>query len=282
MRPKTWAASLAPVILGTALAKHFGHFDPLIFLATLLTALSIQIGTNFANDYFDFKKGGDTERRIGPRRIMQKALVGEQEMIKAIAIAFLSAAFFCSYLYLKGGMVILLLLILAVLLGIGYTAGPIALAYLGLGDIVVLSSFGSLATGMTTYLQMGNYSPEEFIFGLAPGALSPAILVVNNLRDYETDLEADKKTLVVRFGRTFGRWEYALLFFLSQATPAYLRFSYSLCWKLSLLHVFIIPAIPLLKEVFRAKEPQDFAPLLPKTALYLMLYTLAGAYALLI
>jgi len=282
MRPKTWIASIAPIFLGTALAKHLGFFNLWIFLATLGTGLWIQIGTNLANDYFDWKKGSDTPQRVGPRRVMQASLVREEAMLKAIVFSFLLAALFCSYLCVKGGMVVLVLLVVAILLGIGYTAGPMALAYTGWGDFFVLTGFGVVAMGMTTYLQTGIFYKEAFLFGLAPGALATAILTVNNLRDYEVDRSANKKTLIVRFGREFGKAEYVTMHLLAQAVPLTLVFAFGFSWKLSLLSFLLLPSYTLIKEVYRTKSAGSFAPLLPKTALYLLCYTLAGCYALLI
>ncbi len=132
-RPKTLIASISPALIGTALAWKNGSFSPLIFLLTLLTGVAIQVGTNFANDYFDFLKGADTLDRKGPRRITQAGLVALPVMRKAIILAFTLAALFSAYLAFIGGPYISLLTILYIGLSLAYTAGPVPLAYFRTG-----------------------------------------------------------------------------------------------------------------------------------------------------
>ncbi len=162
-RPKTLIARISPVLIGSALANNHGNVNPLILLSALLTAIFLQIGTNLANDYFDAKKGSDTTDRIGPRRIMQAGLVRDLSMKRAIFISFLIATSACLYLMVQGGPIISYLFLLAILLGIGYTAGPFALAYIGLGDLCVFFFFGCIATFMTTYLHTGKFILEAFL-----------------------------------------------------------------------------------------------------------------------
>lgn len=263
-RPKTLIAGISPVLIGTVMA---GSFDLWIFLATLFTGLWIQIGTNLANDYFDFKKGTDTHERIGPTRVTAAGLVSESQMKVAMCTAFILAFVCCFYLIVKGGWIISLLIALAVLLGFGYTAGPISLAYLGIGELFVILFFGVVATGMTAYLQTGVYRAEAFIVGLAPGFLSTAILAINNLRDWVTDGKANKKTIPVRFGEYAGKVEYALMMILPYTIPLLLhRYYYTMA--------AFLPSIPLILAVFRIKDPRDYIPLLPRTAVILLLYTL--------
>lgn len=280
-RPKTLIASISPVLIGSAISLSFKAFSFLILLNTLLTALFLQIGTNLTNDYFDAKKGSDRETRIGPRRIMQKGLVREYEMKRAIFISFLLAATSCIYLILIGGPLISYLLILGILLGIGYTAGPLALAYIGLGDLVVFLFFGCVATLMTAYLHTGKFLLEAFIGGIAPGALSTAILVANNLRDRLEDEKSDKKTMIVRFGETFGKWEYTFFVTLAFSMPFFMKIFFG-CNSLILLTSFpSLYALLLIKDVWQAKTFQDYLPLLPKTSLLLALYTLLFSLGLL-
>jgi len=209
-RPKTLPAGAVPVVVASALAYHAEAFNPLRALLCLLVALSIQIGTNFANDLFDHLKGADTPDRIGPTRLTATGQVSTSAMAWATAAA-LSVALICGILLsIHGGWIILALGIVSIALALGYTAGPVPLAYVGLGDIFVLVFFGLIATIATYWLQTSQISPVVVAYGFALGALSTAILAVNNLRDVDTDAKAGKKTLGVRFGKQFLRIEYAL------------------------------------------------------------------------
>lgn len=273
-RPKTLIASISPVLIGSSIAHHHGRFDHLILLFSLMTGIFLQIGTNLANDYFDAKKGSDTSTRIGPRRIMQHGLIRDITMKRAIFISFLLATTSCVYLMTQGGPLISYLLLLGVLLGIGYTAGPFALAYIGLGDLFVFFFFGIVATSITTYLHTGKFLIEAFLAGIAPGALSTAILATNNLRDEFSDTLARKQTLIVRFGALFGKIEYTTLLTLAFIIPPLMSlfFHYSiLILTASFLSLF---GLLLIKDVWLAKTAHDYLPLLPKTALLLFLYTL--------
>ncbi|MBM3193930.1 MAG: 1,4-dihydroxy-2-naphthoate octaprenyltransferase [Chlamydiae bacterium] len=280
-RPKTLIASISPVLIGSAISLSFKSFSFLILLNSLLTAIFLQIGTNLANDYFDSKKGSDRETRIGPRRIMQKGLVREDAMKRAIFISFLIAASSCIFLISKGGPLISYLLVLAVLLGIGYTAGPFALAYIGLGDVVVFFFFGCVATLMTAYLQTGKFLIEAFIGGIAPGALSTAILTANNLRDRIEDEKANKKTLIVRFGDKFGKWEYTFFVILAFFIPFFMKNVFHFNSLILLTFFPSLYALLLIRDVWQAKTFQDYLPLLPKTSLLLTLYTILFCLGLL-
>lgn len=258
-RPKTLIISVAPVVIGTFLALP--KFQMATFLFTLLAALLIQAGTNLANDYFDFLKGADTKERKGPVRVMQAELVTPDAMRKAVFLTFSAAAICSSYLVLQGGFGIALLSTLSILLGLGYTAGPWPLAYLGLGDLFVLIFFGPVATAGTCYLQTGSIEPEAIGVGFGCGLIATAVLTVNNLRDVEEDQKAGKKTLCVRFGKTFGKWEYTLALILAAALPC--------LWGHFLSLALLIPAIPLIKKVW---DEEELNPLLGKTALLLLPY----------
>lgn len=266
-RPKTLIAGIAPVCIGTIMAHSFNFW---IFLATLSTVIWIQIGTNLANDYFDFKKGADSHLRIGPTRVMSSGLVTNATMKGAISIAFSLAILSCIPLIIKGGIDVSLLMFLAVLLGIGYTAGPYALAYLGLGDLFVIVFFGVIATGMTTYLQSSVYQMDAFWMGLAPGCLSTAILTLQNLRDRISDSAVNKKTIPVRFGERIGQVEYLLMMTLPYLVA--LVVTGNDCCLIAL-----VPSLPLIIKVFRAKDPRDYIPIFSKTAAILALFTLAFA-----
>lgn len=273
-RPKTLIAGVSPVLIGTAVAIQAGHFHFLTFLATLLFSVLIQIGTNFANDYYDFKKGADTEARKGPRRLVQAGLVSPQTMKRATHIVFALASLLMLYLISIGGIWLTLPLLLCVLFGYLYTAGPYPLAYLGISDLFVFVFFGLVATTGTTYLQTGSLSLKALLAGMGPGFLSMAMLVLNNLRDVEEDRIAHKKTLPVRFGKTFGKWEYACCLLGTALVPLLIMLTTKSHGFLLLTWGFLIPGTPLVKALFQEKTAQGLARFFPKTGKILTLYTL--------
>ena len=281
MRPKTLIAGISPVAIGTSFGFFYGSFHFFTLLMTLLTGLFLQIGTNLANDYFDFIRGADTEERIGPTRITGSGLVAKSEVLLMTLLFFGLSLISAIPLMLKGGVIVAFLMALAVLLGIAYTAGPYPLAYLGIADFIIVFFMGSVATGMTTMLQTGEYKLLPFIAGFAPGLISAAILTANNLRDQLTDKQAKKMTLVVRFGDIFGRVEYTLALIGATVIPLLLLF-----WEQSLRFLMpsllFIPSMPLIKGIFQVGEPREYVDFLPKTALYLFIYTIVFCYSLII
>ena len=271
-RPKTLPAAIAPVFVGTALAWDVGGFrwDPA--LICLLFALLIQIGTNFANDYFDFKKGADTQDRIGPTRAVAAGLVKPETMKRVTAITFLIA--FCVGLGLipYGGWWLLAVGVTSILCGYAYTAGPFPLAYVGLGDVFVMLFFGLVAVCCTFFVQTGYFSIESVLVATAIGALSTNLLVVNNLRDIDTDQLANKRTLAVRLGRAFSIWQYRLLWLWSQIAVIWLAFRMNDSWVQ--LPLITLPLGFLLwMGICRADSGPAFNQVLAKTALMLILYS---------
>ncbi|MGR3911923.1 MAG: 1,4-dihydroxy-2-naphthoate polyprenyltransferase [Candidatus Rhabdochlamydia sp.] len=256
-RPKTLFASLNPVLLGTFLALKMGFFSCSLFLITLTTALCIQIGTNFVNDYYDFIKGADTPSRKGPRRVVAMGLISPLQIKKAAVTVFLLAALFTLYLTLQGGIYFGIMLMISMMAGIAYTAGPFPLAYLGLGDFFVLIFFGPIATCGTFYLQTHTLSWTSLILGLMPGLFSLAILVVNNLRDQQDDKKVGKKTLAVRFGTKWTQIEYTVAILLGSLISSLLGF------YLPLL-TLILALIPL-KKVWGFKDPVELNLTLEQT-----------------
>jgi len=218
-RPRTLPAAVAPVVVGMALAIAHGVFAWGPVLAAVLGACFIQIGTNFANDYFDFKSGADTAERLGPLRVTQAGLVTPAQIKAATAIAFGLAMLCGLYLTWVGGWPIVVIGLLSILSGIAYTGGPFPLGYNGLGDLFVFIFFGLVAVGGTYYVQALTFSPLALAVAVPVGLLSTAIIVVNNLRDVSTDVVAGKRTLAVMFGRGFARAEYLALLVLSYAAP---------------------------------------------------------------
>ena len=218
-RPKTLWAAAAPVIIGAAIAFYDAAFHVPAFMAGLLGAIFIQIGTNFANDLFDFKKNTDTYDRVGPLRVTQAGLVSPNQMRTATIMAFSVAFAIGIYLVYRGGWPIVAIGLASILFGVLYTGGPYPLGYNGLGDVFVFIFFGPVAVGGTYYVMAQAITPAAVLAGIAPGLLSTAILVVNNTRDLETDQRTGKRTLAVRFGRRFSEVQYGLLAFGAGAFP---------------------------------------------------------------
>lgn len=218
-RPKTLPAAAAPVIVGTAVAVGESVFRLGPALAALLGALLIQIGTNFANDVFDFKKGADTTERLGPLRVTQAGLLSPGQVLTGMWLTFGLATLIGLYLVIIGGWPIVVIGLLSIASGIAYTGGPFPLGYNGLGDLFVFIFFGLVAVCGTYYVQAGAVSAAALWAALPIGLLATAILVVNNLRDIETDRAAGKKTLAVRLGRQGTQVEYFLLVGLAYLVP---------------------------------------------------------------
>jgi 1,4-dihydroxy-2-naphthoate octaprenyltransferase len=208
-RLRTLPVAAAPVVVGSALAIANGEGRALPAAAALLGALLIQIGANFANDVFDFERGADSDTRIGPPRAAQLGLLTPRQMKIGTFLVFGLAALVGLYLVSVGGWPIVLIGILSIAAGLAYTGGPFAFGYRGLGDIAVFGFFGVVAVCGTYYVQALELAPIAFAGSLPIGAFATAVLVVNNLRDVDTDREVGKRTLAVRFGRRAARFEYA-------------------------------------------------------------------------
>ena len=218
-RPRTLPAAVAPVLVGSALAGHDGRFDPTAAGLCLGFALLVQIGTNFANDYYDFVHGADTVARVGPRRAVAAGLVTPAVMRGAMWGVF-AAAFVCGLgLIAWGGPWLLVVGGASILCGIAYTGGPWPLGYHGLGDVFVFGFFGLVAVGATYFVQAGRLGADALLAAVPVGLLAANILVVNNYRDSDTDAVAGKRTLVVRFGRGFARAQFAVSLVVALAMP---------------------------------------------------------------
>src|SRR5579883_518000 len=185
-RPATLPAAFVPVVVGTAAAPGHGTLRPWSFLAALVAALLIQIGTNFANDLFDFQKGADTTERLGPRRISQSGLVTLHQVALATYFTFGLAVLVGLYLVAVSGWSILVVGILSILCGVAYTGGPWPLGYHGLGDVFVFLFFGLVAVVGSAFVQTNTITPLAIAAAVPVGFLVTAILVVNNLRDIDT------------------------------------------------------------------------------------------------
>lgn len=209
-RPRTLSAAISPVLVGTAVAWRAGGARPLAAALALFASLFIQIGTNFANDYSDFKRGADANR-VGPRRVTQSGLVAPRTVKLAAWIAFGMSAVFGVVLSTLSGWPILVIGAASIASGWLYTGGPWPLGYHGLGDLFVFIFFGLVATCGTVYAEAVYVPREAWLAGAAVGCLATAILAVNNLRDRDTDAHVGKNTLAVKIGARATRVEYVLL-----------------------------------------------------------------------
>jgi 1,4-dihydroxy-2-naphthoate octaprenyltransferase len=218
-RPKTLTAALAPVAVGTGLAFGAGAGRWPLALAALLGALLIQIGTNLTNDYYDFRKGADTAERLGPVRVTQAGLVAPRTVLLAAALCYLAATLVGVFLVVAGGWVVVAIGLLSILCGWAYTGGPVPLGYLGLGEAFVLLFFGFVAVGGTVWVQALRLPAATWFAALSVGCTGTLLIVVNNLRDIDTDRRAKKRTLAARFGTGFARAEYVGLLAVAFLAP---------------------------------------------------------------
>jgi 1,4-dihydroxy-2-naphthoate octaprenyltransferase len=209
IRPKTLPAAAAPVVIGTAAAFLDGGFQWLPALAALIGALCLQIGANLANDVFDFKRGTDAGERLGPLRVTQAGLLSPGAVLAGMWVVFGIAALMGLYLAFMAGWAVIWMGLACILAALAYTGGPLPFGYFGLGDLVVFLFFGPLAVCGTYFVQVGRVSTLAAWSSIPVGLLIVAILVVNNLRDIESDRSAGKRTLAVRIGVTGTRREYA-------------------------------------------------------------------------
>lgn len=271
MRPKTLPAAGCPVLVGSALALQADRFQFIPAALCLLFALFIQIGTNFANDYYDFIKGADTEERQGPKRMTASGLIPLKRMKIMTAVIFFMAFLFGVGLLPFGGWWLLLVGIISIMLGYGYTAGPFPLSYLGLGEIFVMIFFGWVAVCCTYLVQAGSISFLSFLGGTAVGALSTNLLVINNHRDVETDIKADKKTLAVRFGRGFSAFEYRVWFLVALICTIVMAIVLKSFWIF--LPLISLPlAIKLSKMIGKPQTGKVYIAMLGKTSIVMVLY----------
>lgn len=231
-RPQTLLVGAVPVVLGTAAAARLGAVRWSAAFAALLGAILIQIGTNLANDVFDYEKGTDTHERIGPLRVTQAGLISPGQVRFGMVVSFALAALVGVYLVMVGGLPIVFIGLASIASGIAYTGGPYPLGYHGLGDIFVMVFFGPVAVCGTTYVAsitaQGHVDPVSFVTSLSAGALATAVLCVNNVRDIETDIKTNKRTLAVRFGRSFGVAEYIALIAIAEIVPIVLVFGFGM------------------------------------------------------
>jgi len=272
-RIKTLSASFCPVLIGVALAGNEGNIDFTVFICTLLAALLIQIGTNLANDFYDFKHGVDNENRLGPERVTQKGLLKPLQVKKGMIVAFSISLFFGLYLAYLGGWPIVLIGSISIISGIFYTGGSKPYGYIGLGDIFVFIFFGLIAVPGTYYLQTNIVSLPSILCGVACGALSTALIVVNNLRDIENDKKSGKITLAVRIGEKGACWEYAFMNIIAYLVIFFLIFFFDFGLGLYLLFFLLPLSYHLSKKIF-SNRGADLNQFIGLTARHSVLYSI--------
>lgn len=248
-RLRTLPASVAPVLVGTALALGAGHFDPIAFLAALLGAMFIQVGTNLSNDYSDARRGADTDERLGPVRVTAGGLVPPSQVLLATYITFGAAALCGIYLIAVAGWELLAVGAASILAGVLYTGGPRPYGYEGLGEVFVFLFFGFVAVTGSYFVQVQQLPWQAFACSVPVGLLASAILVVNNVRDLETDRRAGKRTLAVRLGRSRTRALYAAMVLLAFAIPPLLWLAGGMTAWLLLCLLALPLALPVVKVV---------------------------------
>lgn len=273
-RPKTLAAALVPVFTGASIAWNAGVFRADTTLVALFCAVAIQIGTNFANDYFDFIKGADTDERLGFERATASGLISPEAMRNATITVMLIAFLAGLYLVWIGGWVVLAIGLLSLLFGVLYTGGPFPLGYNGLGDLFVFIFFGIVAVTGTYYVNALEWSLVALWASLPVGALCVNILVVNNLRDVEQDRSANKRTLGVLFGETALKIEYSAMLVLSYFSLAGIHFYTNISLWVYLPVLSIVPALKLNKTIWTNTDKRLLNNTLGETARLMMIFGL--------
>ena len=255
VRPATLAASVAPVLAGTAIAIHQGGIRPLAGLGALVVALGMQLGVNFANDYSDFRRGADTRARVGPVRAAASGVVPPEQVRAAAFAAFGAAALVGVALSLATDWRLLIAGAACLLAGWLYTGGPRPYGYLGLGELFVFVFFGLVATCGTVYVESLRITSMAVLFGCSMGFLASAILVMNNLRDIETDAAAGKRTLATLIGRRRTLFLLAVLVAAAFAMPIVVFMSHMATWTVMLVHFAIPIAAGPVRAAFATASP---------------------------
>lgn len=295
-RPQTLPAAAAPVIVGTGLAVSEGVFAPLPALFAFVGAALIQIGTNFANDYYDAINGADTEDREGFTRVTQSGLISPEQVKLATLVTFGLAILSGTYLVYVGGLPILVIGLVSVVCGWAYTGGPYPLGYHGLGDLFVFVFFGLIAVTGTYYVQAaavlaepltmtipeGTVTREAVVASLPIAAISTAIIVVNNIRDLETDAETGKRTLAVRLGYRWSRLEYVALLALAYVVPVWFWLETESGLGVLLSLVTLPYAAMVARTVVTRTDGEALNPALEQTGKLLALYAVCFAGGLVV
>ena len=271
VRPWSFPSSMVPVLMGSAIAYGDGFFHLPSALLALGVAGLIHAGTNLANDYFDFQTGVDTLEHKGPVNVIVAGKLSAFEVKCGFVAAFILAAFLAKGLVVRAGTPAVVIAILSIISGLVYTAGRWSLARLGLGEFFVLVFFGPVAVTGTYYVQALECNAAVIASGFMTGFLSTAILVVNNLRDRDTDARAGRRTLAVRFGKAFARMEYLFCMLAASFVPVVVYYmGGQRAWVLvSSMVVFL--TIPIVHAVFTSDDAKVLNQALALTAGVLIL-----------
>jgi 1,4-dihydroxy-2-naphthoate polyprenyltransferase len=275
-RPKTLSAASVPVLVGSACAFALESFRWGPALAALGGALLLQIGANFANDVYDYEKGADTAERLGPTRAVQAGLITPAAMKRGMFVVFALSLLLGGYLTWVAGPIILGIGLVSIVSAIAYTGGPYPLGYNGLGDLFVFAFFGLVAVCGSVFVQTGNVPALALWCSLPVGALATAILVVNNLRDWEQDARVGKRTLAVRWGPRAVVYEYWLLLALAYAVPLFLATG-SAHGRFVLLPLLTLPLGRKLMRAVASERGRELNARLAGTAKLLLLFGLLFA-----
>lgn len=279
-RPRTLPASAAPVVAATAYACYDGAVQWGAAILCLAFAMLAQVASNMGNDYFDYKKGGDTPDRVGPQRAVVSGLITPKAMLVAtLLVLFMACCVGLGLVYYGGWQLIPVGMIIAVF-ALAYSAGPFPLSRYGLGDVTVFIFFGLIAVNFTYYVQAGVFTLPVFFASVAQGLLSINILLVNNYRDMEEDAASNKRTTVVLFGRRFASTWYLLNGFAAIICtwPVWSLQSY---WLLPLPLLYLVLHIITYRKLLRLRG-KELNPLLGRTSFNLLIFTLLLVVAMII
>ncbi len=271
-RPRTLPICLAPIFVGTLLAKgEVANINWILAILAFLSVLFIQVGTNLVNDALDFKKGADTQERLGPKRMTQAGLLSFQQVLKGGLFCFTLALLLGIPLIVAGGWPLALILLFSVACGYLYTGGPKPLAYHGLGEPFIFIFYGLVASPAVFYLQTGFIDAACLIAGIQMGLLAMIPNAINNLRDIASDAKVNKFTLAVRFGPTFARWEITVF----SLAPFVVGFAWLLKGHLllALLPFAAFPlAVRLVNTIWNTSQGSSFVESFGQSILLLFLF----------
>ena len=273
-RPRTLPAAVAPVLVGTALAISADEFRPLAFVAALIGSVFIQIGTNLSNDYSDARRGADTEDRLGPVRVTAGGLMPPRRVLIGTYVAFGIAVVAGLYLAAVAGWELLLVGVASIAAGVLYTGGPRPYGYEGLGELFVFLFFGVVAVVGSYYVQAEELPWEAFALSVPVGLLAAGILVVNNVRDVDTDRRAGKRTLAVKLGARPARALFLAMLALAYLAPVAIPLADGLSWWTALPLVSIPLAVPLWQTVRTRSDGPSLNAALAGTGRLLAVFSL--------
>lgn len=278
LRPKTLTAAIAPIVVASALAQLYAEtlnitVDWSLSWYALFASFFIQIATNLINDAKDFETGADNEERIGPKRVTQSGLLSPKQVFIAAGICMLLSILLGIPLVKAGGIPVMVIGVFSLLSAYAYTAGPYPLAYHGLGELFVILFFGLVAVGGLTYSLVGVFGLNEIVAGLQVGLLCTVLIAINNLRDIIGDKKVNKKTLAVRFGLKFARYEILLLFLIIYMLGAY--WWYMGLYYLGLFPLCLLPiSLALTFKIFKESPSPKFNQFLAKSSFIHLMFSL--------